>query len=143
MKVKQTVVPGLKLKLPEISCLKALVVDDYRPAKQLLGDSLSTIPQIGEIDFASCGEEALLKIVSKHYDLIYLDVTMPGLNGFETCERIRETRGYELTPIVIVTGDNVPGNEFKGMVSGCTKYITKPIQQTLFRKLSLDIIASL
>ncbi len=141
MKTDEPSFSGLKKKLPTISCFKALVVDDYRPAKQLLAASLSTIPQIGEIDYASSGEEALTKVARKRYDLIFLDVSMPGLDGFETCTRIREIAGYEMTPIVMVTGDNSPGNEFKGIVSGCTSYITKPIKQELFRKLNLKMIS--
>lgn len=128
-------------KLPSISCYKALIVDDYGPAKKLLGASLSALPQIGEIDYASSGEEALAKVVSKKYDIIYLDVSMPGLDGFETCAFIREIEGYELTPIIMVSGSNSRENEFKGVISGCTSYVTKPIQQEPFKKLSMKMFS--
>lgn len=141
MKTYKSTLSGFKKLLPTVSCFKALIVDDYRPAKQLLSASLSSIPQIGEIEFASSGEEALTKVVCKQYDLIFLDVSMPGLDGFETCARIRDIAGYEMTPIIMVTGNNSPSNEFKGIISGCTSYVTKPIQQEPFRKLNLKMIS--
>lgn len=128
-----------KNKLSPITYFTVLVVDDYRPAKQLLGASLAAMSHIGEIDFASSGEEALQKVVKKKYDLIFLDVTMPGLNGFETCARIRELKGYEITPIVMVTGSNDPANKFQSFLSGCTSYLTKPIQQKSFRDLNMKM----
>lgn len=130
----------LKNELPKISYFSALVVDDYGPAKKLLEASLGTLPQIGEIDFADSGEEALKKIGNKRYDLIFLDVTLPGLDGFETCSRIREIKGYEITPIIMVTG-NTSNNYRKWATSGCTSYVTKPIQQELFRELNLKVFS--
>lgn len=141
MKMEKMFFPALKNKLSPISYYTVLVVDDYRPAKQMLGASLSALPQIGEIDFASSGEEALKKVVSRKYDLIFLDVTMPGLNGFETCARIRDIKGYEITPIIMVTGNNEPSNKFQCFLSGCTSYITKPIQQTPFRELNMKMMS--
>jgi CheY-like chemotaxis protein len=127
--------------LPKISFYNALVVDDYGPAKKLLGASLWNLPQIGEIEFADSGEEALKKVAKKQYDLIFLDVTMPGLDGFETCERIREIKGYEFTPIIMVTGNTSTVNYSKWAASGCTSYVTKPIQQKPFRELNLKMFS--
>jgi CheY-like chemotaxis protein len=141
MKMNKSSLTVLKNGLSHLSFYSALVVDDYGPAKKMLGASLSTLPQIGEIDYADSGEEALAKVKKKHYDLIFLDVTMPGLDGFETCERMREIKGYEITPIVMVTGDTDPVNNFKKLISGCTSYVTKPIQQEPFRKLNLQMLS--
>ena len=140
MNMQKSIFSGLKYKFSSVSCYSALVVDDYGPAKKILGASLATLPQIGEIDYASSGEEALIKVKSKRYDLVFLDVTMPGLDGFETCERIREIKGYGMTPIIMVSGNNSPENSFKGTVSGCTSYVKKPIQHESFRKLNIKMI---
>lgn len=141
MKTNVSSLSILKNELPHISYFYALVVDDYGPAKKLLGASLGTLPQIGEIDYADSGEEALKKIGNKQYDLIFLDVTLPGLDGFETCVRIRETKGYEITPIIMVSGNTTPNDYFKWATSGCTSYVTKPIQQEPFRKLNLKVFS--
>lgn len=130
-----------KSQIPTINCYRALVVDDYAPAKKLLSASLSTLPHIGEIEFADNGEEALKKVESKRYDIIFLDVTMPGLDGFETCTLIREIKGYEMTPIIIITGNTSPGHKFKSVISGSTSYLTKPIKQETFRQLNLQLLS--
>jgi CheY-like chemotaxis protein len=125
----------------QISFYSALVVDDYGPAKKMLGASLWTLPQIGEVEFADSGEEALAKVGAKRYDLIFLDVAMPGLDGFETCALIREMKGYEITPIIMVSGNTSSDNYFKRITSGCTNYVSKPIQQEPFRKLNLEVFS--
>lgn len=130
----------VKHQLPDIHCFRALVVDDYAPAKKLLSASLRTLPHIGEIEYADSGEEALEKAESKHYDIIFLDVTMPGLDGFETCTRIRDMKGYEMTPIIIITGNTSPSHKFKSLISGSTSYLTKPIKQDTFRQLNLQML---
>ena len=132
---------GFRNELPQLSFFSALVVDDYGPAKKLLEDSLSNLPQIGEIDFADSGEEALVKVARKHYDLIFLDVTMPGLDGFETCTRIREINGYEITPIIMVSGNTSPDSFAQWANSGCTSYVTKPIRQESFRRLNMKMFS--
>jgi CheY-like chemotaxis protein len=132
---------AFKNELPPTNSYSALVVDDFGPAKKLLGASLQELPQISEIEFADSGEEALEKVGSKQYDLIFLDVMMPGLDGFETCVRIRNIRGYELTPIIMVTGDTSPDNYSKWAAFSYTTYMTKPIQQEPFRKLSLGVFS--
>jgi CheY-like chemotaxis protein len=114
----------------------ALIVDDYRPSQQLLGASLSAIPEVGEIEYAENGEVALQKAKTKKYDLVFLDVMMPGLDGYETCKLLRENPDYKRTPIIMVTGRTSPIDEVKGIVSGCTTYVTKPVHNETFRKLS-------
>jgi CheY-like chemotaxis protein len=141
MKMNNSVFNVFKSDLPKISFFSALVVDDYGPAKKLLGASLWNMPQIGEIEFADSGEEALKKVAKKHYDLIFLDVSMPGLDGFETCERIREIKGYDMTPIIMVTGNTTAESYSKWASSGCTSYVTKPIQQKPFRELNLKMFS--
>jgi CheY-like chemotaxis protein len=141
MKTKQYFFAQPRKAIPQVNFYRALVVDDYNPAKQMLGASLWNLPQIGEIDYAENGEEALSKAGSKNYDLIFLDISMPGLDGFETCSRIREIKGYEITPIILVSGNASPANHFKGAMSGCTSYVTKPIQQEPFRKLNYQMFS--
>lgn len=119
----------------------ALIVDDYRPSQKLLAGSLSAIPEVGEIEYADNGEDALQKIKAKKFDLIFLDVMMPGLDGYETCKLIREMPDYKRTPIIMVTGRTSPIDEVKGIISGCTTYVTKPIQQESFRKLSQRVFS--
>jgi CheY-like chemotaxis protein len=141
MKTNNVTFTVFKNDLPKISFYSALVVDDYGPAKKMLGSSLWTLPQIGEIDYADSGEEAIKKVAEKQYDLIFLDVSMPGLDGFDTCAQIRKIQGYDVTPIIMVSGDPSSANYIKWAASGCTSYVTKPIQQAPFRELNMKMFS--
>jgi DNA-binding response OmpR family regulator len=76
---------------------------------------------------ASDGEEAVCKAVSEQPDLILLDVVMPRMGGFEACRRIRENSASSHIPIIMVTTRGEAANVETGWFSGCTDYVTKPI----------------
>ena len=76
---------------------------------------------------ASNGEEAVRKAASEQPDLILLDVIMPRMNGFEACRLIRENESSKHIPIIMVTTRGESANVETGWVSGCTDYVTKPI----------------
>lgn len=103
---------------------KILVVDDEKIIRKLLG---ATLTKNGyDIDFASNGYEAISKIKSEQFDLILLDVTMPGLDGFETCRRIISF-DPEL-PVIQVTSSTDNESLTKGFEAGALDYIRKPWQ---------------
>jgi len=113
-----------------------LVVDDSISIQKSLEINLLTLQHINHIDFADSGEMALEKIQAKQYDIIFLDVMMPGIDGYETCTQIRKMPLYKKTPIVMVSAKCSPLDEVKGIVAGCTTYLTKPVQNEAFQKLS-------
>jgi CheY-like chemotaxis protein len=113
-----------------------LVVDDSIAIQKSLELNLLTLKSISEIDFADSGEIALEKIAAKQYDIIFLDVMMPGIDGYETCTQIRKNPDYKQTPIVMVSAKSSPLDEVKGIIAGCTTYLTKPVQNEAFQKLS-------
>jgi two-component system, cell cycle response regulator len=120
---------------------RALVVDDSPAIQKSLELNLVTLPQIGMIHFADTGESALEKAEATQYDLIFLDVMMPGIDGYETCTRLRKKPEYKKTPIIMVSGKTSPLDEVKGVMAGCTTYLTKPVQQEAFQKLSIRVLA--
>jgi two-component system, cell cycle response regulator len=113
-----------------------LVVDDSPAIQKSLEINLLTIKNIGKIDFADSGEQALEKVENKQYDVIFLDVMMPGIDGYETCTQLRKKPNYKHTPIVMVSAKCSPLDEVKGIIAGCTTYLTKPVQNEAFQKLS-------
>jgi two-component system, cell cycle response regulator len=115
----------------------ALVVDDSVSIQKSLELNLLTLKSIKQIDFADSGEMALEKIDAKQYDIIFLDVMMPGIDGYETCTQIRKKPSYKQTPIIMVSAKCSPLDEVKGIIAGCTTYLTKPVQNEAFQKLSL------
>jgi len=120
---------------------RALVVDDSVSMQKSLEMNLATLDRITGIDFADSGEEALEKAGAAKYDLIFLDVMMPGIDGYETCSRLRKLPQYKKTPIIMVSGKNSPLDEVKGVIAGCTTYLTKPVQPEAFQKLSRRVLA--
>jgi two-component system, cell cycle response regulator len=120
---------------------RALVVDDSVAIQKSLELNLVTLPQMGVIDFADSGESALEKAKAVQYDLIFLDVMMPGIDGYETCIRLRKKPEYKKTPIIMVSGKTSPLDEVKGVMAGCTTYLTKPVQQEAFQKLSIRVLS--
>jgi CheY-like chemotaxis protein len=119
---------------------RALVVDDSLAIQMSIKLKLQGIAQITSIDFADDGEIALEKSAATQYDLIFLDVMMPGIDGYETCSRLRKRPEYKKTPIIMVSGKTSPLDEVKGVMAGCTTYLTKPVEDQAFHKLSLRVL---
>jgi two-component system cell cycle response regulator len=120
---------------------RALVVDDSAAIQKSLELNLATLPQISAVEFADTGESALAKAEASQYDLIFLDVMMPGMDGFETCTQLRKKPQYKKTPIIMVSGKTSPLDEVKGVMAGCTTYLTKPVQPEAFQKLGARVVA--
>lgn len=126
---------------PEPLRYRALVVDDSLAIQKSLQLKLEALEQIGGVDFAESGEAALAMAANNTYHLIFLDVMMPGMDGYETCTQLRKNPAYKKTPIIMVSGKTSPMDEVKGIMAGCTTYLTKPVQEEAFQKLSLRVLA--
>jgi CheY-like chemotaxis protein len=70
---------------------------------------------------------ALQWLQEERYDLVLLDVEMPGMNGFEVCRRLRLLPGYEKTPVIYVTAHSDFDNRAKSILSGGGDFISKPV----------------
>ena len=97
-------VPGLKADLATNPPIHMLVVDDDLVARRTLVGALQTA--FKKPESAENGESALALALAKPFDVIFLDVIMPGMDGFEVCTRIRETVPNRGTPVVFVTGQS-------------------------------------
>lgn len=112
-----------------------LLVDDDRTLLHFLSEFLE-----GEgfsISIAGNGQEALREAYHAHPDLVVLDVMMPGMDGWETCARLRELSD---TPIILVTGKTTEADKLRGFKLGADDYLTKPFS---FAELSARIRAVL
>ncbi|MCB0065043.1 MAG: response regulator [Caldilineaceae bacterium] len=78
------------------------------------------------VDVARTGDEALTKIATFRPDLILLDVMLPGMNGFDLCQRIRQTPAWAEMKIIMLTAKGRDVEITKGMALGANAYITKP-----------------
>lgn len=104
-----------------------LIVDDT-PAN--LGVLVETLGAAGyRLMVAEDGEEALAQTVQTAPDLVLLDVMMPGLDGFETCRRLRAQPATADTPVLFMTALNETADKVRAFAAGGVDYITKPIEQ--------------
>lgn len=108
-----------------------LVVDDD-PTGQMALESL-LIGQGYILQFAATGEEAYTKTVLLKPDLILLDVMMPGMDGFETCQRIRNNPTVGQVPIIMVTALDDQDSRLQGIKAGADDFITKPYNRAELR----------
>ncbi len=102
---------------------RILVVDD-EPQALRLHDRILRDHFI--LETASCGAEALLIARNFQPDLILLDINMPGMDGYETCRRIRTNSRHSLTKIFMVSGRDLPEERVLGYEAGADDYIVKP-----------------
>jgi class 3 adenylate cyclase len=103
-----------------------LVVDDL-PANVRLLDAVFS-PRGFTVRTAGTGEEALVALTHEVPDLVLLDVLMPGIDGYETCRRIRANPATEYLPVVMVTasGDH---QKVEAIEAGADDFVTKPFEQ--------------
>jgi DNA-binding response OmpR family regulator len=104
---------------------KILVVDDTPQNVKLLADLL-TVKGYRVVTAAS-GTEALAKLQTERPDLVLLDVVMPGMSGYEVCQRIRADAGTGILPVVMVTALDPSSERIKGLEAGADDFLTKPI----------------
>ena len=104
---------------------RLLVVDDDGANRQILFDLLT--PRGYEVTLAEDGERALALAEQEVFDLVLLDITMPGIDGFEVLKRMRESQGRSELPVIMVTGRNERGHVVRALDGGANDYVTKPL----------------
>jgi PAS domain S-box-containing protein len=103
-----------------------LIVDDNPTNLAVLFDALEAAHF--KVRVATDGEAALTGSLHLPPDLILLDVIMPGLDGFETCHRLKANEKTKDIPVIFITAMSETMDELKGFAAGAVDYITKPIQ---------------
>ena len=99
-----------------------LIVDDDQTVSAMLHKALESSGLCSEV--VNSGEDALRLLSCKRYDLILMDINMPGMNGFQAVEAIRK-QGIQ-TPIIIISGRKEDIDTLYGLNIGADDYITKP-----------------
>ena len=100
---------------------KILIIDDDRELCALIKRSVQA--ENIEADFCNTGKEGLQKLREQEYQLVVLDVMMPGMDGFETLEEIRKENSL---PILMFTSKNDSISKVRGLRAGADDYLTKP-----------------
>ena len=109
-----------------------LLVDDEPRNLRALAEVLGDLGQ--NLVLAHSGEEALRAVLKQDFAVVLLDVRMPGMDGFETAQLLRQRRRSQRTPIIFVTGAHEDARStFRGYEVGAVDYITKPIVPEILR----------
>ncbi|MFR8547796.1 MAG: response regulator transcription factor [Lachnospiraceae bacterium] len=113
---------------------KILIIDDDTALCNLIRRSV--LSENIEADFCNTGKEGLQKLNEKAYQLVILDVMMPGMDGFETLEEIRKEKNL---PVLMFTSKNDSISKVRGLRAGADDYLTKPfdMEELIARILSL------
>lgn len=110
----------------------ALVVDDSAAIRKQL--ELELRGANIRVDFAETGEEALEKSNQCRYDLIFLDIILPGIDGYEVCRQMRARKNMKKIPIIMLSGKTSPLDEVQGVIAGASTYLTKPVKPEQFQQ---------
>ncbi|MGH9552479.1 MAG: response regulator transcription factor [Terriglobales bacterium] len=113
---------------------KILIVEDHKELADLVRDSLQANSYL--VDCAESGPDALNHLRMNEYDLIILDLNLPGLSGLDVCRTFRQHGGN--TPILMLTGNRTIDDKEVGFDAGADDYLTKPFQ---FRELTARVKA--
>ena len=119
--------PTLPVLREQSQSRKMLVVDDNDVALQFMSKLLKA--NDFEFQLASSGEAALSIVAASHFDLVFLDVTMQGMDGYQTCRAIKRHRYPSGKPpiIIMLTSRSGTFDKIKGTMAGCDAYLTKPL----------------
>ncbi len=112
--------------LPESSQGTVLVVDDALDTLRMLCDALADEGYV--VLVARDGEEALKRLERTQPDAILLDGVMPGLSGFETCQRIKAHPQGDVVPVIFMTGLSQTADIVAGFEAGGVDYVVKPLR---------------
>ncbi len=119
-----TEVPVASDTAPKLDGLKILVIDDSktirRTAETLLSKEGCTV--YTAID----GFDALAKIADHQPDVIFVDIMMPRLDGYQTCSLIKHNKTYSDTPVIMLSSKDGLFDRARGRIVGSEQYLTKP-----------------
>ncbi|PIE64311.1 MAG: hypothetical protein CSA26_08680 [Desulfobacterales bacterium] len=115
-------------KLIDTSTYKLLVIDDDKAHLTLLQ---TTLEKEYTIHVATSGQEGLEKAISVIPDLILLDVSMPDMDGYTVCSRLKNNKRTRHIPIIFITGKTKGDDEYKGLSIGAIDYIFKPFNMMI------------
>ena len=105
-----------------------LVVDDNATVRAFMQAKLA--PFGFEVDIAETGEEAIGLSASQEYACVFLDVVLPGIDGYQVCKMIKANKqAIKKTAVVMLTSRSSPFDKLRGSLAGCDEYLTKPLDE--------------
>ena len=113
-----------------------LVVDDNATVRKFMEARLA--PFGFNVDFAETGEQAVGLTGTREYTCVFLDVVLPGIDGYQVCKMIKGNKqAIKRTAVVMLTSRTSPFDKLRGSLAGCDEYLTKPVDENRL----LEVIA--
>lgn len=106
---------------------RILIVDDSEMTRRLIS---TAIRRFGDIEYeeARDGFEAIQKLAAKEFNLLFVDINMPNINGLELIDYCKQSEHYQQIPIVIISTEDSLRDQEKGLALGAADFLMKPIQ---------------
>ncbi len=107
--------------------VKVMVIDD---SKTIRRSAETLLKKVGyEVVTAVDGFEALAKIAVNKPDIIFVDIMMPRLDGYQTCALIKNNQSFKSTPVIMLSSKDSIFDRARGRIVGSEKYLTKPFSK--------------
>ena len=116
-----------KLTPDQLSKIKVMVIDDSNTIRRSAEIFLKSSGC--QVILAEDGFDALAKISNEHPDLIFVDIMMPRLDGYQTCSLIKRNARYKTTPVIMLSSKDGLFDRARGRMVGSDQYLTKPFTQ--------------
>lgn len=113
----------------KLADLKALIVDDHLIVRTQMDRALKNLG-FTHVDQASTAGDATDKMSAVHYDVIFIDLHMPGKSGYNLMQQFREDRDYDRVAFVIVSVDSEERSISKATKAGAIDYVVKPVTES-------------
>jgi len=108
--------------------LKVMVIDD---SKTIRRTAETLLAKVGcEVVTATDGFDALAKIADTRPDIIFVDIMMPRLDGYQTCALIKNNSEFKDTPVIMLSSKDGLFDKARGRIVGSDQYLTKPFSKT-------------
>ncbi len=111
----------------DLNGVKVLVIDDSKTIRRSAENLLTK--EGCDVITATDGFDALAKIADSRPEIIFVDIMMPRLDGYQTCALIKNNSEFKATPVVMLSSKDGLFDKAKGRIVGSDRYITKPFSK--------------
>lgn len=120
------------------SYARALVIDDSLSVRTQMNLCLEKLDIIAEA--AEDAHRGLEKLQERYYDLVFLDVILPDMDGYQVCKLIKKDPRTQRVPVIMLTSKGSTINRIQGSIAGCDRYLIKPAKESDVIKVVRDFV---
>jgi two-component system, chemotaxis family, chemotaxis protein CheY len=130
---------GREIEEPKMADHRILIVEDSPTMRQLLVFALKRMKGVQIVE-AQDGLDGLRKVTSDHFDLVFVDINMPVMDGLKLISLIRSDASLASVPICVITTEGAKDDRERAIGLGANEYLTKPIQANRVLGIARDLL---